>query len=141
MPRARIHRALPIDPGGDWALLPDDPFPVVFERFVDYKFAHRGLRGGAAGGLPVAVMGPWLPKNFINPNADIADRANPFDSATIFPVTGSPGAGALPYRPIPVRAPGGRAEPRRARRRRLPSAPANAARTRSNPVDMDACRV
>lgn len=68
------------DPGGDWALFDDDPFPLAFERFLDMRFAHRGLRGGAAGGLPVAVMGPWLPKNFIYPNAMLADIENPFDA-------------------------------------------------------------
>jgi hypothetical protein len=72
------------DQGGDWALRDDDPFPVIFDRFDDFRFAHRGLRGGAAGGLPVAVMGPWLPKNFIYPNATLADIGNPFD-ATVTP--------------------------------------------------------
>jgi len=69
------------DPGGDWALKEDDPFPFVFERFLDFKFAHRGLRGGAGGGRPNAVMGPWLPKNFIYANAALADIPNPFDGA------------------------------------------------------------
>ncbi|MEE2664404.1 MAG: DUF1302 family protein [Myxococcota bacterium] len=70
----------PGDPGGDWALFDDDPFPLAFERFLDLRFAHRGVRGGAAGGLPVAVMGPWLPSNFIYPNAMLADVENPFDA-------------------------------------------------------------
>jgi len=68
------------EPGGDWALRFDDPFPTVFARFEEFRFAHRGLRGGSAGGMPVAVMGPWLPKNFIFANAMFADQANPFDA-------------------------------------------------------------
>jgi hypothetical protein len=70
----------PGDPGGDWALKDDDPFDFVFGRFSEFKFAHRGLRGGGTGGMPVAVMGPWLPKNFIEPNALLADIDNPFDA-------------------------------------------------------------
>lgn len=69
------------DPGESWALRDDDPFPFVFERFLDYKFAHRGLRGGGSGGMPSAIMGPWLPKNFVYPNATLADQFNPFDAS------------------------------------------------------------
>ncbi|MGH0037298.1 MAG: DUF1302 family protein [Myxococcota bacterium] len=64
----------------------DDPFPYLFERFDDFRFTHVQQIGGGMNGLPVAIMGPWLPKNFIVANAGLADRINPFDDSRQSPV-------------------------------------------------------
>jgi len=105
----------------------DDPFEYVFERFLDFRFAQIERAGGSDGGLPTLQLGPWLPGNRVQTNAALADRVNPFDAARTSPIVraatfnavllpptnGTPaaaqaaanaarGAGALPFRPIPV---------------------------------------
>ncbi|MCZ6782121.1 MAG: hypothetical protein O7G30_02325, partial [Proteobacteria bacterium] len=69
--------------GGSASGLPftDDPFGDVFASWKDFRFTQIDGKGGASAGLPTSVMGPWLPKNFVHPNAGLADRINPFDSA------------------------------------------------------------
>ncbi|MGH0036670.1 MAG: DUF1302 family protein [Myxococcota bacterium] len=64
----------------------DDPFEYVFERFSDFRFTQIQGRGGSQYGLPTRAFGPWLPKNFINENAGLADRINPFDRTETSPV-------------------------------------------------------
>ncbi len=63
----------------------DDPFTYVFENFEDFRFTQIQGRGGASAGLPTRVLGPWLPKNFVEANATLADRINPFDRSTRSP--------------------------------------------------------
>jgi hypothetical protein len=69
--------------GGTKSLLDftDDPFFDVFAQFAGYRFTQIDGRGGGGDGLPTDILGPWLPKNFVYPNAGLADRVNPFDVA------------------------------------------------------------
>jgi len=94
-------------PGSDGELgTDDDPAFFVFERFVkngnEYRF---GLRDVKVGGDPrVQVLGPWRPKDHIEPLASLADKPNPFSKLDFNPIvgtSGSFGAGALPFRPAP----------------------------------------
>jgi hypothetical protein len=104
----------------------DDPFEGAFVNFQDYRFTHRQARGGTEHGLAIRPAGPWLPKNEVEPLAALADRPNLFDHTrrsdvlraavynTEIIVNGATpaqalvaadairGAGALPFRPIPV---------------------------------------
>ncbi len=64
----------------------DDPFVYLFESFEDFRFAQIEQIGGSNSGRPVAVLGPWLPKNFVVANAGLADRVNPFDNSRQSPV-------------------------------------------------------
>ncbi len=52
------------------------PFSLNFDDFKDYKFTQIHTRTGA-----IARMGPWLPKNKVDPIATMASVPNPFDSA------------------------------------------------------------
>jgi len=74
--------------GGSQSPIPqnDDPFRYVFERFEDFRFAQINGIGGGGAGLPTRVLGPWLPENFFEPNALLADRINPFDNQEQSPV-------------------------------------------------------
>lgn len=82
----------------------DDPAPYVLERFLDFQFAARKVRGNAFGN-GTQTLGPWLPKNFVDPIGALADRANPFNANDPNPVVLGPGGVgglALPYGPAPT---------------------------------------
>jgi hypothetical protein len=108
-------------PGADGVLgTADDPAFYVFQKFVrrgkEYRFGLRRVKG-AEGGHDIGVLGPWEPRNKIDPMAIMADIANPFNPLDVNPTTGLPGSFALPYRPAPQIAaaqdnPGNRAEAR-----------------------------
>jgi len=125
----------------------DDPFPYVFERFDDYRFTQIQAVGGGDDGQETRVLGPWLPENFVETNAGLADRVHPLDDRLASPVLqaavfnlefldsgdamaaqmaadNARGSGARWFRPIPQALPGrpgeGDAEPRGLY---LPSAP------------------
>ncbi|MFP6625032.1 MAG: hypothetical protein VCC20_16245, partial [Myxococcota bacterium] len=57
------------------------PFTYIFERFSDFKFTQVNTLGGGGSGLPVSLLGPWLPKNRVATNATMSDRVNPFDNS------------------------------------------------------------
>jgi len=86
------------------------PFEYVLGRFADYRFTQIQGRGGSGGGMPVTILGPWLPDNEIQGTASLAGIVNPFDQSRGSPVlfTGAEdkfyrrGGGARPFRPIPV---------------------------------------
>jgi hypothetical protein len=89
---------------------PDDPAPYVLERFLDFEFASRKVRG-SANGVGTQLLGPWLPKNFVDPIGALSDRANPFDASDFNPVLIDVSGGfcgpndaactARPFRPAP----------------------------------------
>ncbi|MBW2294300.1 MAG: hypothetical protein JRG94_18605, partial [Deltaproteobacteria bacterium] len=54
------------------------PFSLNFNDFKDHKFTQIHTRTGA-----IARMGPWLPKNEVEPIATMTGIPNPFDSAAI----------------------------------------------------------
>jgi len=85
----------------------DDPFPYLFERFDDFRFTQIQNIGGSMNGMPVAVLGPWLPKNFIVSNAGLADRINPFDDTRQSPVVAANAYNAA-FKSHYVVTPGGR---------------------------------
>ncbi len=53
------------------------PFEIIFKKFEDYRFTQ--ISNGIGG---IRRMGPWLPKNFVNPLATLADAVNPFDTTS-----------------------------------------------------------
>lgn len=52
------------------------PFSLNFKDFEDYRFTQIHTRTGA-----IARMGPWLPKNEVDPIGTMATVPNPFDTA------------------------------------------------------------
>ena len=58
----------------------DDPAVSIVDGFKDFRFTQVNVRGGGGSGMAVSIMGPWLPKNFVHPNAAMANRLNPFDN-------------------------------------------------------------
>jgi len=54
------------------------PFSLNFDDFDDYKFTQYSTRTGA-----IARLGPWLPKNTVEPIGTMSTVPNPFDSAAI----------------------------------------------------------
>ncbi|MEE2673664.1 MAG: DUF1302 family protein [Myxococcota bacterium] len=91
------------------------PFDYIFERFSDFHFTQVNTKGGGGSGLPVSILGPWLPKNSVATIATMSDRVNPFDNSRMNPVLNCrafatadcfslrlPGGGGRPFRPIPV---------------------------------------
>jgi hypothetical protein len=83
----------------------DDPAFYVFERFVtpgdEYRFGLRRVKG-AEDGSELQTLGPWSPRNTIDPIGTLADRANPFNPLDVHPIFGTPGSTAMPYRPAPA---------------------------------------
>lgn len=61
-------------------LVDDDPFPITLTTWNNFQFTQVNIRGGNNNGRPVQVLGPWLPKNFIELHASLADIAHPFDN-------------------------------------------------------------
>jgi hypothetical protein len=57
----------------------DDPFPEVFASFTDFRFTTIQGHSGSRGGLPLDTLGPWLPENFVEPNAALSNIAHPLD--------------------------------------------------------------
>jgi len=78
------------------------PGRYTFEKYLDYGFALRRIRGGNDG-IGTQAM-PWDPKDNIDPMAFLADRVNPFRPGDVNPVVGISGQ-SLPYRPGPNFAP------------------------------------
>ncbi|UCE86885.1 MAG: hypothetical protein JSU66_03900, partial [Deltaproteobacteria bacterium] len=82
----------------------DDPALNVFERFLDYRFALRKVRGSEdLNGAQ--VLGPWHPKDRIVNIGSLRDRPNPFNpNDPNEPVLGAGGVGGLaqPFRPAPL---------------------------------------
>ncbi len=103
--RADRNNKIASDTGLPWENQDDgtqgSPFLVAMYAFEDFRFAVMPVTGGANLGNPLALMGPWLPKNFVEPNAAMADVVNPLDSSRVSPASLSDGAGANPMRPIP----------------------------------------
>jgi len=82
----------------------DDPAPFILSDFLDFEFASRKVRGNV-NGVGTQILGPWLPKNFVDPIGPLAEKPNPFNPNDPNPVVLGPGGvgGAnLPYRPAPL---------------------------------------
>ncbi len=92
--------------GQPWETIDDgtqgSPFLVNNYAFEDFRFATIPVIGGAQTGHAQQIFGPWLPENFVEPNAAMADIANPLDQSRVSPASLSFGAGGSPYRPIPI---------------------------------------
>jgi len=80
---------------------------TTFRAINDYRFALRQIQG-SENGMAIQTLGPWLPKNTIEPNGLLRDVSNPFRAGDAVPgttvvATGLPliGSAALPYRPAP----------------------------------------
>ena len=87
----------PIDDGTAGA-----PYLVAMNNFRDFEFTAIPIIGGDNFGNPLLLMGPWLPKNFVQPNAALANLPNPLDFSRVSPQSLSNGIGANPMRPIPI---------------------------------------
>lgn len=79
---------------------PDDPARYTFQPFLDYRFAMRAIKG-TDDGRGTQTLGPWLPKNVIDPIGTLRTRVNPFNARESNPITGNIGSAALPLRPAP----------------------------------------
>ena len=66
-------------------LVPDDAYDFVMHQFHDWRLTAVGQKGGSGSGRPVDLLSPWLPKNFVLPNAALADKINPFDASRSSP--------------------------------------------------------
>ena len=71
----------------------DDPFRYTMSGYLDYVFTSVSHRGAGGGILQKSLVGPWLPKNFVDPIAALRHKANPFRGR----LTPSPGGGDPGY--------------------------------------------
>jgi len=96
----------------------DDPAAFILSEFLDFEFASRKVRGNQ-GGVGTQTLGPWLPKNFVDPIGALSNKPNPFSTLDTNPtvlgpgpdgIVGTPddptGGAAQPYRPAPLIAAG-----------------------------------
>jgi len=96
----------------------DDPAAFVLSEFLDFEFASRKVRGNQ-GGVGTQTLGPWLPKNFVDPTGALANKPNPFstldtNTTVLGPgpdgIIGTPddptGGNARAFRPAPLIAAG-----------------------------------
>lgn len=60
----------------------DDPLPPLFGRYEDFRFTAIDWGGSANFGSNYLQVGPWLPKNRVEPIGSMADVPNPLDNAT-----------------------------------------------------------
>ena len=66
-------------------LVMDDPYEFVLGQFRDWRLTAVQGKGGSGSGKPVDPLTPWLPKNFVLPNAALADQINALDSSRVTP--------------------------------------------------------
>ena len=78
------------------------PFLLAMEDFKDFEFSAIKWQGGLNNGHPLLYLGPWLPENFVEPNASLSNVPNPLDASRISPQSLANGFGANPMRPIPI---------------------------------------
>jgi hypothetical protein len=78
------------------------PYLIVMQEFQDFKFSSIPVIGGSNNGHALMLMGPWLPKNYVESNATLAFQPNPLDISRNMKQSLAPGAGASPMRPIPI---------------------------------------
>ena len=78
------------------------PYLIAMEPFADFRFASIPLIGGSGNGFPLLLMGPWLPKNYVETNATLAGLPNPLDESRVSPQSLGGGFGANPMRSIPI---------------------------------------
>ena len=88
---------MPIDDGTNGA-----PFLLAMENFKDFEFSAIRWQGGSNNGHPLLLLGPWLPENFVEPNASLSNLPNPLDSSRVSPQSLANGFGSNPMRPIPI---------------------------------------
>ncbi|HEM46498.1 MAG TPA: hypothetical protein ENO23_05570, partial [Alphaproteobacteria bacterium] len=87
----------PIDDGTNGA-----PYLVALRDFRDFEFTAIPIIGGSNSGHPLLLMGPWLPENFVEPNAALANLPNSLDFTRVSPQSLANGIGSNPMRPIPL---------------------------------------
>ncbi len=82
----------------------NDPALYTFAPFLDpgseFMFASRKIPG-TADGSGTQMLGPWLPKNKIDPIGSLRDRVNPFRPGDVHPIYGFSGS-ELPFRQAPL---------------------------------------
>ena len=78
------------------------PYLIAMQKFQDFEFTAIAGKGGSNNGHPIILLGPWLPENYVEPNASLSSVANPLDSSRISPQSLSNGFGSNPMRPIPI---------------------------------------
>ena len=71
----------------------DDPFRYTMSSYLDFVFTSVDHRGADGGILQKDILGPWLPKNSVDPVAALRNKANPFRGR----LTPSPGGGDPGY--------------------------------------------
>ena len=103
----------------------DDPFRYTMSDYLDFVFTSTAHRGADGGILQKTVLGPWLPKNSVDANAALRDKANPFRGR----LTPSPGGGERRVHPLALR--GSDRESGTPRCRRTTRTPSSAATTKS----------
>ncbi|MEE3328303.1 MAG: DUF1302 family protein [Myxococcota bacterium] len=95
--RVRGPNGMPVDDGTNGA-----PFLLAMENFKDFEFSTIKWQGGGNNGHPILPLGPWLPENYVEPNASLSNVPNPLDASRISPQSLANGFGANPMRPIPI---------------------------------------
>ncbi|MCH2187640.1 hypothetical protein MK280_17440, partial [Myxococcota bacterium] len=87
----------PVDDGTNGS-----PFLIAMQDFRDFELTAISFPGGANYGNPLLIMGPWLPKNFVQTNAALAELPNAIDNSRVAPQSLVYGSGARPMRAIPI---------------------------------------
>ena len=78
------------------------PYLIAMEPFKNFRFASIPQIGGSGNGFPLLVMGPWLPENYVETNATLANLPNPLDQSRVSPQSLASGFGANLMRPIAI---------------------------------------
>ena len=95
--RIRGPDGMPMDDGTNGS-----SFLIAMENFKDFEFTAIQWQGGSNNGHPLLLLGPWLPENFVEPNASLSNVPNPLDSSRVAPQSLANGFGSNPMRPIPI---------------------------------------
>jgi len=72
----------------------DDPAKFILSDFFDFEFGMRKVRG-SSNGVGTQVLGPWLPKNFVDPIAALAGKPNPFRAGDFNPIIPALNTGSI----------------------------------------------
>ncbi|MDG2052025.1 MAG: hypothetical protein P8M78_17880, partial [Myxococcota bacterium] len=87
----------PVDDGTNGS-----PFLIAMQDFRNFELTAISFPGGSNYGNPLLIMGPWLPKNFVQTNAALAELPNAIDNSRVAPQSLVYGSGGRPMRAIPI---------------------------------------
>ncbi|MAJ61572.1 MAG: hypothetical protein CBC48_17485 [bacterium TMED88] len=87
----------PVDDGTNGS-----PFLIAMQDFRDFELTAISFPGGSNYGNNLLIMGPWLPKNFVQTNAALAELPNAIDNSRVAPQSLVYGSGGRPMRAIPI---------------------------------------